>query len=158
MRYTVLTKTSPWQIVLGCLFLFAGCQPRPAGSIHQLKARIYQFNLAFEKGEADILAQMITDRYIHTNGASEAINKDSWLTYLKKREAEIKFGHLQVLAYQMDAMQIELYDQTAIVTGKVLVTEKREITVTQKSYYVTHVWVVEDGMWKRAGFHDGKVL
>jgi len=76
---------------------------------------------------------------------------------LKKRAQEIKSGTLEVVASQIDEVEIELYGNTAIVTGKVSVSNKKEGTITHNEYRITNIWQSEAGQWKRAGFHDWKI-
>ncbi|WP_299109854.1 nuclear transport factor 2 family protein [uncultured Tenacibaculum sp.] len=118
---------------------------------------ITQFNTAFQKGDVAILKTMITDNYIHTNGSSQPIKKEDWLGYLSKRQKQIATGNIEVLAYKMDEVQIEFFGSTAIVSAKITTTNKENNEVTTKEYRVTNVWVLQNGNWKRAGFHDGKI-
>jgi len=119
---------------------------------------IDQFNNAFERGDTAALESMISENYVHTNGASAPIGKKEWVRYLRKRESEITSGTLNIIAYTMDEIEIKFYDPVAIVTGKIRVQSKKEGTIQTNTYRVTHVWVYKGGTWKRAGFHDGKIL
>ena len=115
------------------------------------------FNEAFRKGDVKILESMITQNYVHTNGNAKSIGKETWLNYLQKREQEIDSGKLEVLNYQMVEQEIILHGDMAIVTGKVEVSNKREEAIQENAYRITNIWVNENGTWKRAGFHDGKI-
>ncbi len=100
---------------------------------------------------------MITDNYKHTNGNSKVIDKTAWVAYLKKRKHNIISGALTVTSYKMDQMKVTLHNNTAIVTGRIQVSETQSGEHREKSFRVTHVWVNEVGNWKRAGFHDTKI-
>ncbi|PKV52843.1 uncharacterized protein DUF4440 [Aquimarina sp. MAR_2010_214] len=123
----------------------------------KLLKTIDKFNKAFQTGNIAVLESMITENYLHTNGNSKSIGKKEWFSYLSKRENEIKSGDLEVIEYKMDEMEIELYKNMAIVTGKVIVSNKKNGEIRKNEYRITNVWVNDTGNWKRAGFHDGKI-
>ena len=123
----------------------------------ELLIALEKFNQAFKEGNTDVLESMITNDYIHTNGNSKSIGKNDWLSYLRKREKDIKAGRIEVTDYQLEDLEIKYHNHTAIVTGKVLVSSKKENEVQENEYRVTNIWVNQSGQWKRAGFHDGKI-
>ncbi|TMU55987.1 nuclear transport factor 2 family protein [Flagellimonas algicola] len=143
--------------------LFLHCSPNPkseetsAASKEKLLVALQKFNTAFQHGDIKTLDSMITDTYVHTNGTSQAIHKSIWLSYLKKRNARIANGELEVLHYEMGDLGFVHYTDFAIVTGRVLVTNRISQDTIENQYRVTHLWVIENGNWKRAGFHDGRI-
>lgn len=146
------------------IFHFFSCSIRNNNSITldkkskaALPTSINKFNTAFQKGDVPILEAMITSDYIHTNSNSKAIGKENWLNYLHKRATQIQSGYIQVLSYKMDETKTIFHGNTAIVTGKVTVTTKKDSTITENSYRVTNIWIYESEKWKRAAFHDGKI-
>ena len=151
--------------LLGCMLIivFTSCgidhasNPNQEKVDQELLATIDQFNLAFQAGDVESLTSMITDNYLHTNGNAKSIRKEDWLNYLRKRTQEIQLGTLEVIDYKMEEVEIELYGQTAIVTGKISVSNKTGDEVSRNEYRVTNIWVKETDKWKRAGFHDGKI-
>ena len=156
-------KTLKALYIVIIIFMFSSCKNSDLTnksietSRDELLATITQFNTAFQKGDVATLKTMITDNYIHTNGSSQPIKKEDWLGYLSKRQKQIATGNIEVLAYKMDEVQIELFGSTAIVSAKITTTNKENNEVTTKEYRVTNVWVLQNGNWKRAGFHDGKI-
>ena len=127
------------------------------GSMEKLAQSIKKFNDAFQNADTDILKSMLTENYKHTNGSSLAIGKDRWLAYIDQRKRDIQNGVLEVVDYKMDQMEIEVYGNTAIVTGRITTSVKKMDQVMEDQYRVTHLWALEGGQWKRAGFHDGKI-
>ena len=118
---------------------------------------IKKFNRAFQEGNNAVLESMVTENYLHTNGNSKSIGKKDWFNYLSKRENEIKSENLEVIEYKLDEMEMEFYGNMAIVTGKIVVSNKRKGEIQENEYRITNIWVNESGNWKRAGFHDGKI-
>ncbi len=80
------------------------------------------------------------------------------MAYLQKRKQEIVDGSLVVNRYNMSEVEVELFDDMAIVSAKISTSSLREPGEDQiNEYRVTNIWVKETGNWKRAGFHDGKI-
>ena len=119
--------------------------------------RVEEFNLAFKECNIEQLETLVTENYLHTNGNSRSIKRDAWLEYLEKRNLEIKRGNLVVNTYDMSEIEIVLYEDMAIVTGKISTSFIKSGEYLKNEYRITNVWVNEDGSWKRAGFHDGKI-
>ena len=122
-----------------------------------LTETVKTFNTAFNEGNIEVLIPMITKNYVHTNGSSKSIEKEDWLGYLAKRKKQIESGELVIKNYKMDEIEVEMYDDMAIVTGKISFLSISGGMEKQNAYRVTNVWVLEDGRWKRAGFHDTRI-
>lgn len=150
-------------LVLWVLGLLSMCNEKPipinASEINQeaLIARLDEFNQAFKEGNVEQLAAMITHNYQHTHGNSQAFGKESWLNYLRQRQKDMEEGKVQVDVYEMDQREITYYGDMAIVTARVKVQTQREGEARENEFRVTNIWVYEEGTWKRAGFHDGKI-
>lgn len=138
------------------LFLY-GCPDDAKSKRAILEVTIEKFNNAFKNGDTAILETMITDNYRHSNGTSQAIDKKTWINYLKKRERQLRTGEFEIIEYKMDQIDMQLFDNSALVTGRVIVKSRKNDSITNNAYRVTHLWILEEGSWKRAGFHDGKI-
>ncbi len=119
-----------------------------------LRERLNEFNQVFLVGNADEISSFIASDYTHTNGHSKAISREAWFNYLRGRQRDIESGKIRVDDYEMTEVEIQMLDQTAIVTGKVSFTVTSDGERSNKSFRVTHVWVIEDEGWKRRAFHD----
>jgi hypothetical protein len=141
--------------------LSLACETEPQKSKEEqrqeLITTIDKFNTAFANSEISVLESMITDNYRHTNGTYEAIDKETWLQYLKKRQQEIETGILTINSYEMSQLNVEFHDNTAITTAKVITSITKNHELAKNEYRVTNIWVYKNGTWKRAGFHDGKI-
>ena len=118
---------------------------------------IEKFNIAFAQSDLKVLDSMTTANYLHTNSSSKAIGKKDWFNYLEKRNKQLESGAIEVLDYTLDETKIEYHGNSAIVTGRVTVVTKDSIGSKKNQYRITNLWVYENGTWKRAGFHDGKI-
>ena len=147
-------------ILLGLFFLcLYSCGKNNTTSNEQneeevLLSALEKFNTAFAEGDVVTLSSMITDKYLHTNATSKAIQKEDWLNYLQKREVEIASGLTETLNYEMDEVALTFYDDAALVTARIKTEVKKNDSVSAYRYRVTHLWIKENEEWKRAGFHD----
>lgn len=149
-------------IWIGSFLLFWGCigeneRNTPQPDKRELEKSIERFNMAFAEGNLIVLDSLTTENYLHTNSNSRAIGKSDWFNYLKKRNKELESGTVQVLDYRLEETRIEHHTNCAILTGKVTVKVKDSSGIKTNNYRITNLWVIEDGTWKRAGFHDTKI-
>lgn len=128
-----------------------------SGKKNSLLQTIKTFNTAFSKGDLATLDSLTTENYIHTNGNSKAIGKSEWFKYLEKRTAQIQSGNLKVISYTFDEQHVEIYQNNAIVTGKISVVTQDSMQLKENQYRITNIWANVSGVWKRAAFHDGKI-
>ena len=122
-----------------------------------LMETVKTFNTAFNEGNIEVLIPMITNYYVHTNSNSKSIGKEDWLAYLAKRKKQLESGELVIKNYEMDEIDVKMYENMAILTGKISFLSISGGMEKQNAYRVTNVWVLEDGRWKRAGFHDTRI-
>ena len=126
-------------------------------TLQQINARIEQFSHAFVAADATVLASLLTEGYRHTNNNGSVLNKRQWLDYIASRQAELASGKLKIDAYLNQDMQISLYGDTAVVTGRNLSKGSRDGRPFELQLRFTHVWVRQKGQWLRAAFHDSIV-
>lgn len=157
MKKLYLLYSLCWAIALTACQNADTSNDQPKFSKAQILASIESFNHAFAKGDIDHLSTSITENYQHSNGTSKAIGKESWLNYLKSRKAQLESGELKVLEYRLEETQLETFGHTAILTAKIISKTELKGETRENEYRVTHVWAYENGKWKRAAFHDGKI-
>ncbi|MEP1095785.1 MAG: nuclear transport factor 2 family protein [Cyclobacteriaceae bacterium] len=122
-----------------------------------LEQALQEFNAAFEQANVEVLDQMISKNYVHTNGSWKSFGREDWLGYMKKRKVEITTGELQVTKYEMREVEIEMHGSSAIITGKFLYEGVQKGISFEREIRVTNLWVIENEKWKRAGFHDTRI-
>lgn len=145
-------------LVLLTACLMSACAKNDAqGDSVQLQKELATFNSAFETADVDKLHSMITENYVHTNGEWKAFGKSEWLGYMEKRKQRIESGELVIDSYQMTDLKITMNNASAFVTGKVI-SEGSDAGVPFKTEIrVSNYWLLENGQWKRAGFHDTRI-
>ncbi|MGW9686691.1 nuclear transport factor 2 family protein [Flagellimonas sp. 2504JD1-5] len=150
-----------WASILLLLLISMGCKTAPQtltlDQKEELISTIEQFNRAFSESDVPALESMVTENYKHTNGTSKAIDKASWFKYLIKRDKAVKGGELIINTYTLTELDIEYHGHSAIVSGKVYSSHTKDGTDMESEFRITNIWVYQDGSWKRAGFHDGKI-
>lgn len=122
-----------------------------------LRNSISAFNQAFASGNLAVLDSLTTARYIHTNSSDLAFRKDNWFSYLEKRSAAIEAGDLSIEEYELEEMNIEFYEESAIVTGMIRTSGSQNGDAFESQIRVSNFWVKEGEVWKRAGFHDSRI-
>ena len=100
---------------------------------------------------------MLTEDYQHSNSYYKAIGKETWLEYVGQRKADLDSGEMELLDYALDQEQIQLIGNTGILSGRISVESRLGADTTKAAYRITNVWIKEEGKWKRAAFHDGRI-
>ncbi len=136
------------------LLLAIGCSKKQPPSLEGLSDTIEAFNEAFVSGDTTKLASMITDNYVHTNSSWKSFGKEKWLSYMKTRRNKLDDGILRINEYTMDEYSVEPFENTALVTARIISKGTENDISFEKSFRVTNLWVFENGSWKRAAFHD----
>lgn len=126
-------------------------------TVSEVKQAIEKFNAAFLKADVDQLASMLTNQYIHSNSGSAIITKKTWLNYIKKRRKQLDSRQLRVNSYDTSELVIKTYANSAVANGLVVVKGIRNKKPFQSKIRFTHLWIKENGVWKRAAFHDSKL-
>lgn len=124
----------------------------------EVNKAIKVFNKAFAQADIATLNKHLTEQYIHSNSGSTLIYKKGWLNYIKKRRKQLDTGVLKVTSYQMSELIIKVYHQHSAIANALITSSgvNKGKPFTSK-IRVTQVWIKEQGIWKRAAFHDSKL-
>ena len=139
------------------LIIATGCSKNQQPPLAELDKTIEKFNEAYVTGDTTKLAGMITENYVHTNSSWKSFGKEKWMSYMKSRREKLDEGLIQVSEYRMEEYAVESFENTALVTAKIISRGVENNLPFDKSFRVTNLWVYKDGTWKRAGFHDTPV-
>ncbi len=141
------------------ILLFTGiaCTAPTNDAAEGLSQTLKVFNEAFAAADTATLASMITEEYSHVNGTSRPYSRREWLGYVAGQRQKLNDGQLTIETYEMDNISITFYEGSAVVTGQVSTSGVEGGIRFEKRFRVTHLWVLEGGRWKRAGFHDGRI-
>ncbi len=123
-----------------------------------VKTAIDNFATAFKKADVTILAKLLCENYIHVNGNSgNIIEKKHWLKWNRSRTLLIGNGELVINNYQIQDLQVQVYEKVAIVVGVVKSAGFNKGVPFQSQLRFTNVWVVENNKLCRASFHDSAI-
>ncbi|OEK02137.1 hypothetical protein BFP97_11655 [Roseivirga sp. 4D4] len=137
------------------LVLSLGCQQTlEKGTEKDLMTTLDKFNLAFAEGDLDFLDRHTTSDYRHTNNSNKAFGKTSWFEYLTSRKEDLNNGVLNLQRYEMSEIEVQLYENSAVITGLIYTKGNHYSEAFDRQLRVTHLWVFQEGIWKRAAFHD----
>jgi hypothetical protein len=124
----------------------------------EVRARVAAFADAYVRADAGALDSLLARTYVHTNtGAAAPIDRATWLGYVGQRRDDLASGRLVVTAYANDDLAVHVYGAAAVVTGRNTTAGVRDGTPFRLDLRFTQVWIVEDGRWRRAVFHDSAV-
>src|SRR5690606_22267652 len=129
-----------------------------AGSDTTLSATIEAFNLAYAQGDVDVLDEMTVDSYLHISGNAAPVRKADWIKYQRLRSDQIRRGEVQMESYTMSETQVDYYDDMSIVTARIDIAYSQSGQRREDAYRVTQVWVKTESGWKRAAFHDTRII
>lgn len=135
------------------ILLTVSCTQPPSEQL--IRERISEFDLAYKTGDVSSLDQMISKDYLHTNPSGSIVSRENWLNWNTSRGEAIQSGELIVNTYETSELDIRIRNATTVVVSGVNTStgiNKGEPFETKVRF--THLWVLEDGTWKRAVFHD----
>ena len=135
----------------------AGALTDPIDSLDRasLDRAVTEFAAAFARADTAGLAALLTDDYVHTNGATASVlDKPGWLAYVAGRRAELESGRLRVDRYETSGMTVRWNPPVAVVLAQVTSEGVRDGRRFTSRVQVTQVWLRRGGRWRRAAFHD----
>jgi ketosteroid isomerase-like protein len=153
----MIMKRSILAILILAMLLISpqSAMAQQSGTADEVRAAVLAFGRAFVEADIPALRGFLTDDYIHVNGRSGSVlNSSSWLKWMESRKAELISGELVIDAYDVKDLEVEIYKETAMVTGVVESRGRRKGVPIGSRLRFTNVWVMQGGSWRRAMFHD----
>jgi ketosteroid isomerase-like protein len=108
--------------------------------------------LACEAGQAyagrdlEALKKLTADDYSQTDVRGGVLDRSAWLDFVKNRKSE--------LTIECDDLQVRLYGDAAVVTGRWRYTQTRDAEKLPTSTRWTSVWTRYPDGWKRHAFQN----
>ena len=119
-----------------------------------IETTLANFSDAFRSGDYDTVEAHIADEYLHVNSGAAPYDRAQWLGWYETYAQEIVDGEHVFANYSVEALKIARYNDAAFVTGIVRANGVRHGETFNQDIRFTNLWIIEDGQWKRAGFHD----
>lgn len=152
----LVREVLPIFLILVTVFSFNSCMSPP--SEEMIRERVADFDEAFRTGDVTALDDMISENYLHTNPSGNVISRENWLSWNRSRAEELNSGVLTVESYETSELDIRIVSfNTALVSGINEANGVRNGEPFQTKVRFSHVWILEDGNWKRAVFHDSYI-
>lgn len=136
------------------LFLVPAACAQPQEPAADIETAVAAFAEAFRSGDYETVEAHIADRYVHVNSGGAPYDREQWLSWYEGYAAEITDGDHVFDSYAIKSLDIARHDDAAYVTGVVRAEGERFGEPFSQRIRFTNLWIVEDGRWKRAGFHD----
>jgi len=127
---------------------------RPESAESEVRAAVEAFGRAFVAADTVALRSFLGAAYMHVNGRSGTVlSKEQWLDWISSRREEQESGALRIEKYDLEELRVEIYDQTAVVTGIADSRGTHHGEAFASRVRFTNVWVF-DRSWRRVAFHD----
>jgi ketosteroid isomerase-like protein len=123
----------------------------------EVKTAVAQFSDAFVKADTAVLRGLLVDDYVHTNASGSVLDKARWLAFAQTRHEDLQAGRVRIDTYRNDEVRIQVYGNTAVVTGLNTTIGMRDGKEWKMNLRFTNVWVKRAGHWQRVAFHDSNV-
>ncbi|MEM7765024.1 MAG: nuclear transport factor 2 family protein [Pseudomonadota bacterium] len=121
----------------------------------QLRLAIDRLGQAFQRRDRNSLEPMLTRDYLHINGDSGTVlDRARWLEWIDSEQHALRGRQLTIDRYNISDVEIRLHGSSAFVTGVVVTAGTRNGQPFMRQLRVSNFWVLTDGQWRRAGFHD----
>jgi hypothetical protein len=124
----------------------SSAQTNHEGDVHELERLETVWNEAHEHGDADVLEKLWAD------DMEVAVPK---MPVLTKADA-VKFarsGRMKFLSYKTSDIRVRVYDNAAVVTGRLQRTRSMNGQELSDDWRFTKAYVREAGQWRVVSFH-----
>lgn len=122
-----------------------------------ISRRVQEFADAYRTADLDTLDDMIAGQYSHINNGGAPIGRKAWLDWNRMRADKFASGAWKPVSYSITDVAITLpagHNDVAIVTGRARSKEIHDGEIVRSDLRFTNLWMAENGVWKRAAFHD----
>jgi uncharacterized protein (TIGR02246 family) len=131
--------------VVVALSIVLGAQ---ANTVKDVEAVEHARMVAVELRDAEAVAKFLTDDFTSIATSGRRSTKQQYLDGLRANPAPVKMLHEEV--------QIRVYHDTAIITGRSTVTRAADGAQVGLTRY-THVYVKQGQQWKLAAMHNSTI-
>jgi len=112
----------------------------------ELKELVDDWAAAELRGDVAFLGSALADDFVGIGPRGFMLPKDQWL---ERHES----GKLRYESFGLDELQVRLYADAAVVTGRQLAEGKYEDYDLRDQFRATLVFVKQQGRWLLAGLH-----
>jgi len=112
----------------------------------ELKELVEDWAAAELRGDVAFLGSALADDFVGIGPRGFMLPKDQWL---ERHES----GKLRYESFGLDELQVRLYADAAVVTGRQLAEGKYEDFDLRDQFRATLVFVKQQGRWLLAGLH-----
>jgi len=137
--------------------IWAAKQAFAGRSESEVLTRVDLFGRSFVTADVNALDALLSRDYIHTNTDGSVIEREAWLAWVAEQKPKLDEGTLSYERYENSELRVRVQGDVAWVTGRHDSSGRRDGAAFTTSLRFTQVWVREDGVWRRALFHDSRL-
>jgi hypothetical protein len=152
---TMMQASSALLALFAALVLPRWAATTGGSRVGEVEAAFSQFSRAFAEADVPVLRGLLARNYTHVNGRTGSVlTGGEWLKWLQSRRVELDTGKLVISVYEIKDLVVQVYKEAAVVTGVAYSSGERDGSPFTSRVRFTNLWVVEEGKWRRAAFHD----
>ncbi len=130
-------------------------EKKPDPAEQEVRQAIEELNAAMIAGDLKTVAWRLGERYLHTSVAGLWDRAECFEKLLIPISEQIKAGKIKFEIARTEDLRVEVYGgDTAIAVGRYLLKREDHPRIVQGRF--THVWVKEDGRWRRVAYHSNE--
>jgi hypothetical protein len=114
--------------------------------VHELERLEMVWNEAHEHGDADVLERLWADDMEVAVPKMPMMTKADVLKFARS-------GHIKFLSYRTSDIRVRVYDNAAVVTGRLQRTRSMNGQEISDDWRFTKTYVRETGQWRVVSFH-----
>jgi len=110
-------------------------------------------------GDREFFERTLADDFTHTSHTGAFKTKAQWMAESKFSDARQKGGATRYVAFELDELDVRLYGDTAVVTGRSTprgTTAKGEPITGQ--FRFLRVWAKRQGRWQAVAFQGTRIV
>jgi hypothetical protein len=121
-------------------------QTSHGADVHELERLEMVWNEAHEHGDADVLEKLWADDMEVAVPKMPMMTKADVLKFARS-------GHIKFLSYRTSDIRVRVYDNAAVVTGRLQRTRSMNGQEISDDWLFTKTYVRETGQWRVVSFH-----
>jgi len=126
--------------------------------VPEVSEAVDRFIATFAAADTAAMDKIIVKEYWHNNTNGTRPTRMQWLNWLGGRKGKLESGELIIDKFYNENLEIEILSRNvAIVNGINVSIGTNSGEPFQNAVRFSHVWIKEDGRWKRRMFHDSRM-
>lgn len=121
----------------------------------EIEASINALMQAYTEADAATIERLMAKPYSHINNGGKPVPREDYLAWQRSRQKRAEGGSPDPMSFEISDVVVTMHNETtATATGLGLLQGEREGKPWKLKFRFTNLWLLNDGQWQRAAFHD----